>query len=46
MKDVFVDVVFIDSDDNTIEKDDNLIESIYFKIIEEYTKYINAVIIK
>lgn len=46
MKEVFVEVVFIDKDDNIIEKDNYLIENIYFKIIEEYTKYINAVIIK
>ncbi len=46
MKDIFVDVIFIDKDNNITEKDNNLIEHVYFKIIEEYVKYINATIIK
>ncbi len=46
MKNIFVEVEFIDSNDKVIKKDDIIIEEIYFNIIKNYVKYIDAVIIK
>lgn len=46
MKNIFVEVEFIDSNDKVIKKDDIIIEEIYFNIIKDYVKYIDAVIIK
>ena len=46
MKSVFVEVVFIDEDSNIIKKDNNLIEEISLKVIEQYVKYINGKIIE
>ncbi|WP_250278030.1 hypothetical protein [[Clostridium] colinum] len=46
MKNIFVEVAFINSDNNVVEKDYNLIEEMYYKIIEDYSKYVNGVIIK
>lgn len=46
MKNIFVKVEFIDSNDKVIKKDDIIIEEIYLNIIKDYVKYIDAVIIK
>ncbi len=46
MKNVFVEIEFVDNDNNIIKKDDIIIEEVYLKIIEQYVKYINATIIE
>lgn len=46
MKNIFVEVEFIDSNDKVIKKDDIIIEEIYLNIIKDYVKYIDVVIIK
>lgn len=46
MKKVFVEVVFIDENNIIKEKNTQLLEQMYFYIINEYVKYINGKIIK
>ncbi|WP_317366558.1 hypothetical protein [uncultured Tyzzerella sp.] len=46
MKNIFVEIEFIDINDKVIKKEDIIIEEIYFNIINDYAKYIDAVIIK
>lgn len=46
MKDVFIEIEFINIDNKIIKKQDVIINEIYLKIIEEYIKYIDGKIIK
>ncbi len=46
MKDVFIEIEFINIDNKIIKKQDIIINEIYLKIIEEYIKYIDGKIIK
>ena len=46
MKDVFIEIEFINIDNKIIKKKDVIINEIYLKIIEEYIKYIDGKIIK
>lgn len=45
MKNISVKVEFINND-KLVKKNDILIKNTYFKIIEQYIKYIDATIIK
>lgn len=45
MKNIFVEVEFIDADENILKNNIN-IEETYLKIIKQYAKYINGNIMK
>lgn len=46
MKDIFVEIEFINGDNKIVKIDDIIIEETYLKIIEMYIKYIDATILK
>ena len=46
MKDIFVEIEFINGDNKIVKRDDIITEETYLKIIEMYIKYIDATILK
>ena len=46
MKDIFVEIEFINGDNKIAKRDDIITEETYLKIIEMYIKYIDATILK
>ncbi len=46
MKNVSVKVEFINNNNKLVKKNEILIKNTYFKIMEQYVKYIDATIIK